>query len=122
MFLFKGKSDLYTGMAVSSEPKQKGHTFLAGVNVAIHTIIANACVCCSVLQCVAVYCSVLQCMAVCCSVLQCIAVLAGVHVAMHTINTNACVCCSVLQCVAVRCSVDGSSCCDPHYQCKRLCV
>jgi len=29
------------------------------------------CVCCSVLQCVAVCCSVLQCVAVCCSVLQC---------------------------------------------------
>jgi len=40
------------------------------------------CVCCRVLQCVAVYCRVLQGVAVCCSVLQCVA---G--------------CCRVLQCV-----------------------
>jgi len=46
------------------------------------------CMCCSVLQGVAVWCSVLQCVAVCCSVLQCVAVW-----------------CSVLQCVAVCCSV-----------------
>ena len=43
--------------------------------------VAACCMCCSVLQCVAVWCSVLQCVAVCCSVLQCVAV-----------------CCSVLQC------------------------
>jgi len=36
---------------------------------------SHRCVCCSVLQCVAVCCSVLQCVAVCCSsVLQCVAV------------------------------------------------
>jgi len=38
----------------------------------------NSCLCCSVLQCVAVYCSVLQCVAVCCSVLQCVVVCCSV--------------------------------------------
>jgi len=35
----------------------------------------HRCLCCSVVQCVAVCCSVLQCVAVCCSVLQCVAVI-----------------------------------------------
>jgi len=47
-----------------------------------HKDLDAECVCCSVLQCVAVHCSVLQCVAVCCSVVQCGAV-----------------CCSALQCV-----------------------
>jgi len=34
--------------------------------------IKSVCVCCSVLQCVAVCCSVLQCVAVCCSALACV--------------------------------------------------
>ena len=54
----------------------------------------GCCVCCSVLQCVAVGCSVLQCVAVCCSVLQCVAVCCSV------LQCGA-ACCSVLQCVAV---------------------
>jgi len=49
---------------------------------------AYGCVCCSVLQCVAVCCSVVKCVAECCSVLQCVAA-----------------CCSVLRCVVVCCSV-----------------
>jgi len=82
------------------------------------------CVCCSVMQCVAVCCSalrcvegvavrcsvlqskahsgmcysVLQCVTVCCSVLRCIAVCCGVLQCVA-------VCCSVLQCVIVCCSV-----------------
>jgi len=61
----------------------------------------HLCVCCSVLQCVAVGCSVLrlvQCVAVCCSRLQCVAVFCSVLQLVA-------VCCSRLRCVAVGCSV-----------------
>ena len=61
------------------------------------TATSRACLCCSVLQCVAVCCSVLQCVAVCCSpaVPRCVAV-----------------CCSVLQCVTV---------CGSVWQCVAVC-
>jgi len=67
------------------------------------------CVCCSVLQCVAVCCSVLQGFAVCCSVLWCVAdnfskVRSGV---VFTCDPDPFqrLWCSVLQCFAVCCSV-----------------
>jgi len=81
------------------------------------------CVCCSVLQCVAVYCAAnlrllsqvlfaLQCVAMCSSVLQCVAmccsVLCGKIAPFVTdfVCVEVCyVCCSVWQCVAVCCSV-----------------
>ena len=52
----------------------------------------KVCLCCGVLQRVAVYCGVMRCVAVWCSVLWCVAV-----------------CCGVLQCLAVCCSFDGAS-------------
>jgi len=76
------------------------------------------CVCCSVLQCVAVCCNicqsfciaelryqvcVLQCVAVCCSVLQCVAVCCNICQSFCIAELRYQVC--VLQCVAVCCCV-----------------
>jgi len=69
------------------------------------------CVCCSVLQCVAVCCSVLQCVAVCCGVLQCVAVCCAMYAKYaqkfgHNTQQHTC---GVLRCVA-----------EPR-TCSRLC-
>jgi len=63
------------------------------------------CVCCSVLQCVAVCCRVLQCVAVCCGVLQTTSQRSALELFLRVTQTHfkdrGAVCCSVLQCATV---------------------
>jgi len=61
-----------------------------------HGSLANTCMCCSVLQCVAVCCGVFQYVAVCCL---------ESWPRYHGSLANTCMCCTVLQCVAVCCNV-----------------
>jgi len=71
-----------------------------------YVFIGRHCVCCRVLQCVAVCCSVLQCVAVCCSVLQCVVVCrSDPFVSFHVTVCLYHMTLSALQCVAVHCSV-----------------
>jgi len=63
--------------------------------------IGNACMCCGVLQCVAVCYSVLQCIVVCWSVF----LTPSPNPSAPSRYVSVAVCCSVLQCVTVCCSV-----------------
>jgi len=113
--------DAYNGNTPRMATQRSAFYLTIIVSQLQHTLlhVRGGCMCCSVLQCVAVCCSVLQCVAVCCSVLQCVAVCCSVlrvcaymfvcmrmyTTLLHYIAVRLAVCCSVLQCVAVCCSV-----------------